>query len=240
MDAVTILTVVGIVAVSALVQSISGFGFALVGVPFIAILTDPLTAVVAATMLGTIYSVGAAAHQRSRIDWGALRIVSVTALLGMPLGLLVASRVPAAVLSLFIGVVVIVFALMLGRAPRAVGHRGAAVAGVASGALLTATGMNGPPLVFALKGRDLDQYRFRATLQATFVIQDVFAIVGFAVVGAVTGATLAIVGWAVPALLVGWWLGQQVLPRIDERRFAHIVVGMLVLAGLSSIASALK
>lgn len=244
-DLVTVLAVVGIVALSAWVQSLSGFGFALVGVPFIAMLTDPLTAVVAATMLGTVYSAGAALHQRSRVDWGALRIVSITAVLGMPLGLLLARRVSPAVLSLVIGVVVIVFALMLARAPagpatRPLGTHGAAVAGVASGALLTSTGMNGPPLVFALKARGLDQFRFRATLQATFVLQDVFAIVGFAVVGSVAGSTLTLVAASVPALLVGWWAGQRILPRIDERRFAHIVVGMLVIAGLLSVLSAFR
>lgn len=236
----TALTVAAIIAVSALVQSVSGFGFAMVGVPFIAILADPVTAVVAATMLGCIYSTGAAVHQRSRIEWGALRIVSITALVGMPLGLLIAARVSPAALSFVIGVVVITFAVMLGRSPRAVGARGAAVAGVASGALLTSTGMNGPPLVFAVKGRGLDQHGFRATLQAAFVLQNIFAIVGFAFVGAVTGQTLTLVAWAVPALLVGWWVGQRILPRIDERRFAHIVVGMLVLAGLMSISSALS
>lgn len=239
-DAAAVLAVAIIVAASAWVQSISGFGFAMVGVPFIAMLADPVTAVVLATMLGALYSTGAAAHQREHVDWGALRIVSVTAVVGMPLGLLIAARVPPAVLSLVIGVVVIVFALMLGRAPRPIGAHGASVAGVASGVLLTSTGMNGPPLVFALKARGLDQFRFRATLQAAFVLQDVFAILGFAVVGAVTAQTLFLVAWAVPALLVGWWVGQRILPRIDERRFAHIVVGMLILAGLLSIASALR
>ncbi len=235
----TVLAVAVIVAFSAWVQSVSGFGFAMVGVPFIALLTDPVTAVIVATLLGGLYSVGAAAHQRSRIDWGALRIVSATAVLGMPLGLLAAAQVPPALLSLFIGIVVITFALMLGRAPVILGTTGAAVAGVASGALLTSTGMNGPPLVFALKGRGLDQFRFRATLQGAFVLQNVFAVTGFAVVGALTGTRLGLVAWAAPALLVGWWLGQRVLPFIDERRFARIVVGMLVVAGLLSIGSAL-
>lgn len=236
----TVIALAAIIAVSAFTQSISGFGFAMVGVPLIALLTDPLTAVVCVTVLSAIYSTGAATHERALVDWGALRVVSLAALFGMPIGLLLAHEVPSPVLSVGIGGVVIICALTVGRSTRQVGRPGSVAAGVASGALLTSTGMNGPPLVLAMKGMDPDPNRFRATLQAVFVVQDLCAIVGFAVVGSVTAQRLFMVAWTAPALLIGWWVGRRLLPLIDEHRFDRIVVRLLILTGLVAIASALR
>ncbi|MFC6706787.1 TSUP family transporter [Flexivirga alba] len=212
----------------------------MVGVPLIAILTDPSTAVVCVTILSAIYSTGAAAHQRSLVDWRALRVVSASALVGMPTGLILARSVPAALLGVSIGLVVIGCALTVGRSARQFGRRGSVAAGIASGTLLTSTGMNGPPIVLAMKGPYADADRFRATLQAVFVIQDLCAIVGFVIVGSVTTHRLSIVAWAAPAVLIGWWVGLRVIPFIDDRRFDRIVVRLLIITGLVAIGSALR
>jgi uncharacterized protein len=235
---VTALAVTAVIALGSFVQAVSGFGFALVAVPLVAMLTDPLTAVVTVTMVSCVYSAVVAVHERSRVDWGVLWPVTGPALVGMPLGLLITRAVPTAYVNMAIGVMVVGCALMLDRMAPRLGRRGVALAGVTSGALLTSTGTNGPPVVIAVSGRRLGQQEFRATLQATFVVQDVCAVLGFIVVGSVSWATALLVAGALPALPVGWWAAQRVLPHVDERVFSRVVKVLLVVVGVVAVASA--
>ncbi|MCD6639662.1 MAG: TSUP family transporter, partial [Nocardioides sp.] len=111
------------------------------------------------------------------------------------------------------------------------------VAGLASGALLTSTGMNGPPLVMALSR--LEPLRYRATLQAVFAGQDVVAVASFVVLGLWSreSALLAVAG--VAGLPLGWRLGDAIFRRVPAHRLRHVVVAGLVVTGLSVLFSAL-
>ena len=73
-----------IAAFSAFTQIITGFGFALVGLPLLALVTDPVTAVVSMTVLSTALTLGASIQQRRDIEWRPAGSVTATALLGMP------------------------------------------------------------------------------------------------------------------------------------------------------------
>ncbi len=71
--------------------------------------------------------------------------------------------------------------------------------GVLSGALLTSTGMNGPPVVLMMQALRLPPRPFRATLQVIFFGQDAAAVAAFAVLGYLDPAVLVVVaGVTVP------------------------------------------
>lgn len=229
-----------IVALAAFIQSVSGFGFALIAVPLLAVVTDPVTAVVLAIIFGCVHSGCYAVVTRRDIEVSAVWLVSVCGLLGMPVGLMAIDLVDPRWLSLGIGIVVLLFSAVIGRGWSAPGRTSAVVAGVASGALLTSTGMNGPPLVIAFSAQRLDPARFRATLQVVLAGQDLIAIAGFALAGLIGTALVTPLAAGLPTLALGWYVGLRSARRIDPVSFHRLVLALLVLSGVLSIAAAVR
>lgn len=235
---------VGIAALAAFGQAVSGFGFALISVPLLSLSLEPAAAVAVATMLGFVLTIGSSFQQRAHVQWRTVAVVSATGLIGMPFGLLALQLLDARWLSLVIGGTVIVMVVVLARRHHRTAQdgqlptRSVAVAGALSGALLTSTAMNGPPLVAALHGMGLKPRPFRASLQAAFVLQDAVAIVGFALVGRVTAEGLTATAAGIPGLLIGWLIGDFAFGRINPVAFRWIVLAMLTATGSLAIVQA--
>lgn len=228
-----------IAAFSAFTQIITGFGFALVGLPLLALVTDPVTAVVSMTVLSTALTLGASIQQRRDIEWRPAGSVTATALLGMPVGLLALRLVDARWLSVLIGIVLLAFTFALVRGIRLQGRAVTPTAGFVSGALLTSTGMNGPPLVVAFQNKEMSPPQFRATLQAVLTIQGFFGLAGFAAVGLFGPPVWSVVAYGAPAMLLGWWVGHLVSRRMDAALFRRLVLVTLAASAATSIATGL-
>jgi uncharacterized membrane protein YfcA len=147
---VSLLLVAGIVAVAALLQSASGFGFSLIAVPIISILVGAKVSVAATDTLAFAIILSLAASGRRHVQTRVLRVVTVAAVVGMPVGLWILTHVSDRVLSMVIACVVIALTMLLMSGVSAPDRPGIdLVAGFTSGVLATSTGTNGPPLVLA-------------------------------------------------------------------------------------------
>ncbi|MEO3888375.1 sulfite exporter TauE/SafE family protein [Nonomuraea sp. B5E05] len=231
--------VVVIAALAAFAQALSGFGFALVAVPLLTLLVGPQTAVTVVTALGGLLALAIAVHQRRHVEGRTAVLVTGAGLVGMPLGLLAITALSARSLSVLIACVVLAFTLLLGRGVTL--RRGAgpaAAAGFVSGALLTSTGMNGPPVVAAFQAMKLEPREFRATLQATFCAGDALAVLGFIAVGRLTADSLLLTAVGLPGMAVGWWLGDRIFARTDPQRFRRIVLAVLVASACTALIQA--
>lgn len=236
----TLVAVAVVFAVASTAQAASGFGFALIAIPLVAVLTDPKVAVVGMTLLGPVISGQLAVRGRRDIRVGAAAAIAVTSVIGMPLGLVVLSRTSDDALTVLIAVAVLVFTALLWRGLRLPESRGADVAaGLASGILATSTGTNGPPLVIALAGRGLDRAAFRSTINAIFVAQSLLALAAFAIVGRVGGDALEVAAAGLPGVLLGSFVGESVFGRLPESRFRSIVLAMLAMSAIVALVGVL-
>lgn len=226
---------------AAFTQAISGFGFAMLAVPLMAPLVGPQGAVVTTTMLSGLLTAGTSVTLRAQVHWRAVIIVSAAAICGIPLGLVALQLLDENWLALIIGLLVIAVTLLLASRVQWNLHGGSAMtaAGVMSGALLSSTGLNGPPLVAVFQSLRMRPQVFRASLQAAFLVQDGLACLGFVIVGRISGSTLAMVASSLPWLLVGWWLGDRAFGRVSERAFRRIVLGILLLSGVLAVGQAI-
>ncbi len=121
-------------------------------------------------------------------------------------------------------------------------HAGAGLdvaGGALSGALTTSVGTNGPPLVFVLQARHFDQDRFRSTITSTFFVLDVVSVTVFALTGEIDREVLIAIAASLPGLAVGASIGISLRRHLDAERFRRLVLVVLVVAGVSSIATAL-
>lgn len=242
MSGVEIAAVVFAVFVAATVQNAAGFGFALMCVPLMAVVVDTHVAVVISTILGMGSSTTQAWIGRRDTDRVLARRMTLAALAGMPLGLLVFVLVDENVLKLIVGACVLVIVVLLARRIdlRHVGPRFDLAAGAISGVLATSVSTNGPPLVFALQARHVSPAVFRPTINTVFAVSAVVSLVLYLGAGKVTGDVLLGVGVALPALVLGIWVGLVLRPRLDGERFRVAVLVLLAAAGASAVVAAVS
>ena len=235
MSAAAIVWVLAVMLFAALVQSVGGFGFALLAVPLAAIAIDLQTAVIVVSM-GSLFNVVILSWRtRREIDRGLARRFNVPAVFGMPIGLAVLSVVDQRPLKIALGIVIIVatVALMRGTAnltPRAWVEM---LAGFTSGILSTATGTNGPPLVLASQMRGLEPSAFRATLSFTFTVSGTISMVMFVAAGLVTRDEALLTLAGAPLILLGQRTGLRLQPVFSGRRFEMLVYVLLLVSGVS-------
>ena len=227
--------VLGVMLFAAFVQSVGGFGFALMAVPLAALAIDLQTAVITVS-LGSLFNVCILCWRtRLDIDRGLAKRFTVPALFGMPIGVAVLTLVEQRPLKVVLGAVIIVAtgALMRGAANLTPRRWLEVLAGWLSGILSTATGTNGPPLVLALQMRRLTPDAFRATLAFTFMVSGAVSMAIFVVAQLVTGTEILLSATAIPLILCGQYLGTRAQVLIHGRRFDRLVYMLLLLSGVS-------
>lgn len=242
MDWQALAAVCGAVLLATVTQQVSGFGFALLAVPLLAMVVGPKDAVAVAMAVGFASSGAMAVGLRDRIDHATLRRLLMGAAAGLPVGVVGLSALDAGVLRLALGLVVLGMVVVLARGYRIRTHGNGAVvgAGVASGVLNGSLGTGGPPVILVLQAADTEQHRFRATCTAFFAICDVIAIPLLVASGAVRPSAWLYAVAAVPAVAVGTVVGSQLARRVDQEQFRRIVLALLVATGAVLVATALR
>ncbi len=235
------LVVVGATLLAATAQTVAGFGFALIAVPLFVLVLDVPGAVGTAALLSFVNVVNVARTVRSHAPWDIVRPVLVGSLCGMPLGLALLLGVSSDALRIAVGSVSILMAaaIGLGFTIAAPGRLGAASVGLVSGVLSTSIAINGPPVVLYLQALRTTPEVFRAAISTFFTLNGVVTLSLFVGSGVIDGDTVSVSLPALPALLLGNWLGHQILPRFRPVTFHRFVLLLLVLSAGISLVEAL-
>jgi uncharacterized membrane protein YfcA len=229
------------VLVAATAQYTAGFGFALLGVPLMALAIPTHDAVIISTWLGLVTNGFQAFNDRSRADRGMVRRLLAGTAVGIPIGLVVFTKVDEEILRAGLGATVLVATVLLAanfRLRRA-GTVPEWIAGIVSGALSSSLSTNGPPLVFVLQARGVPIDVFRATLAVVFTTANVMTLGAFVVSG---DLTIRLTSWSLamlPVLIVGVAIGSRWRRRVTEISARRLVLGLLGIAGISALASSL-
>ncbi|MCC6381253.1 MAG: sulfite exporter TauE/SafE family protein [Dehalococcoidia bacterium] len=235
------LAVVVLGALASLTQSLSGFGFSLLLVPPLAMVTGPKEAVVLANAMGLLVNLTGVVRLHTAVDWQLGLTLFAAAVVGMPIGYAVLAAADPATLQILIALTVIVATLLIARGARLPG-RGRlldAGAGLLSGILNTSTSMSGPPVVLYLHGQRLAPAVFRATLTALFFASGVVAVALFMAGGRFGLAEAALTGVAAPGLVAGWFGGHLLFHRLQAAQFRRLVVLVLLASSVSALLAAL-
>jgi uncharacterized membrane protein YfcA len=224
--------------VGAAVQSATGFGFALVLSPALFAVMDPTEAVTALLLLGVVLNVLVLVEGHDA-RWSLLPPLLLSAVPGLALGVALLTALSREPLQVGVGAAVIAAALWQLRHRGAARHIPAVVAGFTSGVLTTSISISGPPLVLWLEAQELRPAEFRATLAALFLGLN---LVGGAVLIGSEGSGAVDLGELAPLLalvLIGYALGALAFRRIDQRRFATVVLVLVICTGVASVLAGL-
>jgi uncharacterized membrane protein YfcA len=223
-------------------QSSTGFGFSMLTSPLLLALLGPEQAVTVASILGLLLSgvLLAGEGRRPVVAWRDAAVLVACSVPGLGLGA-VAVRV-LSVQALAIAMAVGVLAGLAVRL-RARGRRigpvpawSAPLAGLASGALGTSTGISGPPLIFHLLARGLAPAHMRDTLAAIFASLGALGLVALALAGSldVPGGMAVLVA----AALAGQVAGRRVFARMSPSAYEPVVLAVLLVAAAIALVSA--
>ncbi len=238
----TLVIIVTTVFFAACVQSIAGFGFALVVMPILSLAvglqtTAPLVALTALTL----YTINLIRYRRS-VDVRRVLRMGVACALGTPVGIWALSNVDESVVKLLMGLILIAYAVYKLSNPAALHLRSrrwadgfAYVAGFVAGCMGGAYNTPGPPLVVYGSVRQWPKDEFRATLQALFFINAVLTVSSHYVARHLTATVLVFYAYTIPAFLLGVLAGSRIDDKLDRDRFRTIVTVMILVLGLSLI-----
>jgi len=174
---------------------------------------------------------------RGKGDVRNLRILIPAALIGIAIGALTFHFTSDAMLRGFIGVLSIGFVLqrVIGQA-RARPARPPSIAkgmlwGTLSGFTSFIANAGGPPFVIYLAPQQLDKLVFVGTSVLFFSTVNAVKVIPFVFLGLFDTRNLITSLILLPLAPVGYWMGLQLLHRVDQRRFYQIITTALFLAG---------
>lgn len=233
--------IVAVVAIAAGVQSISGFGFALLSMPLMTLIVDPHIAVVVSTVVGLISASYQAVRDRTKADAALAKRLMLASACGMPFGLFAFVNFGQDTLRIMLGLVIVTATLLLAKgftlSDDAKHHEW--IFGVISGVLATSLSTNGPPLVILMQARRIEPDRFRATINRVFAVVGIGSFALFSIAGKVTADALFACLIALPTLVVALKLGLMLRPHVHDQRFRVLVLVLLGLSGVSAIVGAI-
>jgi uncharacterized membrane protein YfcA len=227
--------------VGSVIFGITGFGAALVTVPF-ATHFVPLTFALAVFVLMDLansFRIGFENPKNAvKAEW--TRMIP-TILVGTVVGLTLLVRLPRGAATFALGLFVLLFALYsLLRNPasqRVVSSRWAWLAGFSGGITSTVFGAGGPPYAMYLSQRGLSKEQYRATLGLATLTSISIRTIGFLLMGFLLDPKVWLYAvFVVPAGLAGIWSASHLFRRLSREGLMRAVAVMLLASGASLIA----
>ncbi|MCP4539933.1 MAG: sulfite exporter TauE/SafE family protein [Chloroflexi bacterium] len=230
-----LLPVIVILFVSTFTRSTIGFGDALIAMPLLVMTISVQTATPLVALMGFTIAITILSRNWREVDIKAAWRLIVSALVGIPIGILMLRDAPEQIVRTIMGVVLVLFglySLITPRFPTLQRQGFAYIFGFVSGVLGGAYNMNGPPIVIYSALRRWPPERFRATMQGYFFPSGIFFLIGHALAGSLTREVLTFYGYSLPFILLAIFVGGKLNKAIPSGRFERFVHVFLILIGV--------
>ena len=223
------------------VSGLTGFGLALISVPLLLFVYEPRTVIVITAVLSVIINLAVVWDSWRDADQRIVVALLPSALVGVIVGTEVLRTVDPDYIRLGVGIVVVFSALLLLRDIRLPGAEtrwGTVVAGWASGALSTSTGLAGPPIVLLLASRGFPKRAFRGSSALYFLAMSLVGLAVLYIRGIFDADHVPLALALIPAAFLGKAIGTAMLKRISEGAFRVVTLGIVILTGTLGVVTA--
>lgn len=229
---------------ASIVQSATGFGFALIAVPVYLIVLNSAAAVQVVIIVSVAMSLPLWYKLKDDMPHDFMKWIIIGCIIGFPIGIYLYLKMELQTIKASVAVFIILISIQnawqmfiakngkgtidVGLLPKPI----LSIVGFFSGILGVAMAMPGPTLMLFLSKTMLRKNEIRAVMMAVFV----FAYTGatimqmiFAGISYDTWVTSLIV---TPAALIGVYLGHQLSKKINEKMFKGLILIILALTGI--------
>jgi len=225
------------------IQSAFGFGIALVSLPLLTLVL-PITEITPLlAMLSMTLSVAIVWHTWRDIEKQVLWRLLLTAAFGVPVGVSFLVLVNPGIVKMTLGIVIVlvsVNALLVFKPTSVMPTAAMWPAGFVIGILGGAYNLLGGPLVMCLQWAKLDAKTFRATVHAFSLLLNLIIVLVYGGGGLLSKATLTNFAAGLIPLVIGGFLGNILVKKINEDQFKRYLYLLLVVMGGTLIVSGFK
>lgn len=227
------------------VVGLTGFGSALVALPFWLAAVPPKYAsplVVTCSLVALLQTLPAIWRT---IDFERVRPLVIGGLAGVPFGTLLLPYVSVGAFKTAVGLLLIIYCsfLLVGQLSFKLtwgGRIADGAIGLGGGILGGLAGLSGPLLVMWAGLRGWGKDAKRGVFQAYNLCIITFALVSQTVAGFMTAELGRLFLLALPGLLVGAFLGRRLYSHISDRRFDNIILILLLVSGILLLRSVIR
>ncbi|MGD1895769.1 MAG: sulfite exporter TauE/SafE family protein [Phormidesmis sp.] len=238
-----ILWIGGVIGLAAAVQSLAGFGFALVAIALLPFFLNLQLAVPLVLLMCLLSSMGLWLYYWDNFSWRAIAPLVISALISIPIGLVglhyvpedVARKVLGAFIVLYVAYDILRLLTPIFAMPSLESPRWAYLFGAVSGFLTGAFTTGGPPLVMYANSKEWSPEEFKGNLPGVYVVALTFALTGHYFEGHLTRELWEIALWSTPLFALGMGAGILLSKKIDAASFKRIVLSLLGVIGLRLI-----
>jgi uncharacterized protein len=230
-----VLTMLGVFA-AAILRGFTGFGFGLAAVPLLSLALPPARVVPLVVTLQVVVGLAGLRAALTECDWRAVRLLSPGLVVGIPIGLMMLTTLPANLVRLAIGAIIAFSVWLIQRGVRLPPNPSGLVSfsvGVASGVINGLASMGGPPVVVYLLALGHTPARMRATAIVYFMLAGCVVFAPMAVNGMITRDVLIWAAASFPVLFAGSRIGAWAFARARPQH--HRAVALIVLSVLAGL-----
>lgn len=233
------------VFLGSLMRATFGFGDSVISMPILALLPIPFsTSVALVGLVGFTVALFFAVSGWKDKDPVVLKKLSVTTIIGIPFGLLLARFASQQWISFILGGLLIAYAIfsLTGSTERRVELQSKFANtnysypfGFASGMLGSAYNMNGIPVVLYATMRDWTPKQFTDNVQSHFIVSSTLIILSHFLGGFWTKELGVYYLLSIPAVLAAIALGNRIYASIDTNKFKQYVFYVIFLLGIFNL-----
>ena len=225
----------GIVLAASTVQSLTGFGFALVAVSLLPLMMDLQTAVPLIVLVSAVGNAILCWHYRHSMEGAMVARLIAAALVTLPIGLWGLNYLPEQWSLRLLGAVILAYALYDGlqfSLPALRSPHWAYAFGAVSGVLTGAFNTGGPAVVMYGSCHKWQPEQFKSNLPSVFLVTSLSAIALHLWQGNITPTLLQTTAYTLPFFAGGIALGFALSRYIDPVQFRYVVLVLLGVMGL--------
>jgi len=227
---------------AAFIKGMTGFGFALLAIPFLSFIFPMQVLVPAMSLFNLITSLVILFKLQEKIRAYYFIPMFIASLGGIPLGIYALEYVSSDTLRLITGILIILFSIqMLGKVKLAKRFLNLPIvfAGFISGLLGSAISVGGPPLVIAMNRKGYSKERFRGVFAWFSTFSAFFTTAAFLMKGMIEMESVNLALFCLPILFFGSHFGAKFSGKIEPEKFLKIVIGINIITGSFIVISAL-
>lgn len=231
-----------VILFASFVQSITGFGFAVVGTPLLLFFMDPKEVVILMVFGAFMQNLMVIYKTRGISDPKFIWPLFIASLLGIVPGVYILKVVDGSVLRLLIGIAVLLASAVMARNFTVkITHEKLAtvLVGILSGFMGGSTSLSGPPVALFLMNQRQNKESFRANLVRYFCLGNIATLIVMYYMGTMDMAVLKLSIYIVPGILLGVWLGEKVFKKVSPQMFRWVSLAVVFFCGAMSVGSEL-
>lgn len=218
------------------IQSITGFGCAILAMSILPLVLPFKTAAVAMALAALVMTFKVSFSLRENINYRILVIPFIASLAGRTIGVHILNSYDTNMLQKILGILLILLSLWFIFFNHAVKLEANSVtglsAGLASGILGGLCNISGPPLVIYFFSVLKEKKEYNATIQATFFLGGLYTILLHILYGNITEEIVKLSAVAVVGVAIGSSIGLAMFSKINKKILSRIIYSFIMVMGI--------